>query len=75
MEMCYKRLGKAIRETRLELDMRQEDLAKQAKMSRPALANIEAGRQRIALHDIFKLEEIFGVRNLLINKARGRNSL
>jgi len=55
--------------------MRQEDLAKKAKMSRPALANIEAGRQRIALHDIFKLEKIFGVRNMLINIARGRNTL
>jgi len=75
MEQCYKRLGKAIKESRLEIGMRQEDLAKKAKMSRPALANIEAGRQRIALHDIFKLEKIFGVRNMLINIARGRNTL
>lgn len=74
IEPCYRRLGAAIREARLEAGITQGQLAKKMKISRPALANIEAQRQRVMLHEIFKFEEFFRVRNLFINKARGRKT-
>jgi len=74
LEPCYKRLGKAIAEARTEAEMTQEQLAKHLKISRPSLANIEAGRQRIMLHQIFAFEKVLGVYNSLINQARGRKT-
>lgn len=74
IESCYKRLGKAITEAREVSGLSIDALAKGLDISRPSLYSMEAGNQRIALHLIFKMEEIFGVRNELINKARGKNT-
>lgn len=74
IEPYYKRLGKAITEAREAAGMSVDDLAKKLDVSRPTMYNMEIARQRTSLHHIFKLEEIFGERNLLINKARGKNS-
>lgn len=73
-EPCYVRLGKAIAEARIETGLTQGQLAKKIGVSRPYIANMENGRQRIYLHYIFALEKVFGVKNLLINKARGSNT-
>lgn len=68
------RMGAAIAELRIELGLTQADLASEIKISRSYLANMEAGKQRIYLHHVFAMEKVFGVHNLLINKARGRNT-
>ncbi len=74
VEPLYKRLGGLIAAERSYRGMRQEDLAKKIGISRAALANMEAGRQRILLHHVFAVEKAFGVYNDLINQARGNNT-
>lgn len=74
IEPIYQRLGKAIAAERKHQEMRQEDLAKKIGISRAALANIEAGRQRILLHHVVAIEKAFGCYNSLINQARERNT-
>ena len=59
IEKCYIRLGKAIAKTRVEKGIKQATLAKKLKISRPSLANIEAGRQRIHLHHILAVKRQF----------------
>jgi transcriptional regulator with XRE-family HTH domain len=60
VEPIYRKLGKLIAERRNELNVSQEDLAKKLHMSRPGLANIEAGRQRIPLHRMLVIERELG---------------
>lgn len=74
LEPCYIRLGKAIVEARVEVGMTQGQLAQKIGISRPSLANMELGRQRILLHHLFMIEKALGVYNVLINIARGRNT-
>ena len=56
VEPIYIKLSKLIVSRRKELGMTQAQLAKKIKVSRPYLANIEVGRQRIYLHHLLKLE-------------------
>jgi len=51
----YRRLGHEIRKVRNEKNLTQEKLAQALGLSRPAVANIEKGRQGI---DVFRLHEI-----------------
>jgi transcriptional regulator with XRE-family HTH domain len=60
VEPIYRKLGKLIAEQRSEQGMTQEVLAKKAHMSRPALANIEKGRQRIMIHQVLRIEKVLG---------------
>ncbi len=57
IEKCYKQLGARIQTARRTLNMTQVELAKKIGVSRPSLANMEVGRQRIQLHTIFKFEK------------------
>lgn len=59
VEPCYRLLGAKIEQMRTVLGWRQEDLAAKLKMTRGSIANIEAGRQRILLHDIEKIATAF----------------
>lgn len=52
-EPIYKQIGKIIRARRRVLDKAQELLAQEVGMSRATLANIETGRQRILVHQIY----------------------
>jgi len=61
IEVTYKMVGLRIRQIRETLGLTQVELAKRVKMSRPALVNIELGRQRIMLHDIEIIAQAFGV--------------
>lgn len=49
----YIRVGKRIRRRRDELGKTQEWLSERVGMSRPSIANIEAGRQQIMLHQLY----------------------
>ncbi len=52
LEPIYGMVAAKIRHLRQTLDITQDDLAKRTGMSRPSIVNIEAGRQRVQLHDI-----------------------
>lgn len=52
----YKILGELVAERRQNLGMTQQELADALKMSRPAIINMEAGRQRILVHRLMELE-------------------
>jgi len=60
VEPIYRMLGAKVAQIRNLLGKRQEDVAKAVGMSRAALANIEAGRQRIMMHDVESLARALG---------------
>lgn len=49
----YKQIGRVIRARRRVLDKAQEVVARDVGMSRATLANIETGRQRIQIHQVY----------------------
>jgi len=56
-EAIYSRIGSIIRSKRREKDSSQESLAKRLGLSRATLANMESGRQRILVHQLYALAE------------------
>lgn len=60
IEPVYQAIGARIRMIRDVLGVDQGTLAKRVGSSRPAIANMEVGRQRIAVHQIAKLAEALG---------------
>lgn len=60
IQPIYIAIAAKIRMLRETLDITQEDLAERIGISRPALVNIELGRQRIMLHDIDRIAKAFG---------------
>jgi len=65
----YKGLGEMIAARRNKLGLNQANLAKQVNMSRASIANIEVGRQRVLVHQLYLLAEALeltdGPRSLL----------
>lgn len=59
-EPIYKEIGKLIRARRRRADMAQEGLARQLGLSRATLANIETGRQRILVHQLYGIAKALG---------------
>ena len=53
----YKRLGTIIKERRRQLGFTQEHLSSQLGISRASLANVETGRQRVLVHQLYQLAE------------------
>jgi len=51
----YSLVGSRISQRRLELKITQADLAEAVGVSRPSLANMERGKQVIALHHLYRL--------------------
>ncbi|WP_050900669.1 helix-turn-helix domain-containing protein [Paenibacillus elgii] len=51
----YKAVGKRIRESRLRQGMTQSALGQKLHISRPSVANIEAGRQRVQIHFLYQI--------------------
>ncbi len=60
IEAVYLAIGSRIRMIRETLGESQEDLARRAGISRPALVNMEVGRQRISLHKVMDLADALG---------------
>jgi len=53
--------ARTIRELRARMRLTQAEAARRLGMSRPSLANIEMGRQRIYLEDAWMFADLFGV--------------
>lgn len=51
----YKQLGKTIAKRRDDIGLKQDEVAKAIGLARASLANIENGRQRILVHQLFRL--------------------
>lgn len=52
LQPVYRALGARIQMVREAIGMSQQELAKRTGYSRPSIVNMEAGRQRIALHQV-----------------------
>lgn len=59
IEPVYRLIGLKIEHTRTVLGWTQLELSKKVGLTRTSIANIEAGRQRILLHDIEKFSAVF----------------
>lgn len=57
----YREVGSRIRQHRSERPLTQQELAERVGLSRAAIANIELGRQRIALHMLLRFADALGV--------------
>jgi transcriptional regulator with XRE-family HTH domain len=53
-EVIYQRLGQLVRHHRERLGQTQQQLAESVNLSRTSISNIESGRQRILVHQIFE---------------------
>ena len=62
IERVYVKIGARIRIARNRAGVTQVHLAKRVGMSRPALANIEVGRQRIMIHDVKRFARALGTK-------------
>ncbi len=60
-EVVYRLIGAKVQQIRETLGWTQGELAKKVSLSRPAIANIEAGHQRILLHDVEKFAQAFNM--------------
>ena len=57
----YKYLGAAIKAQRRALGLTQQQLASHLGVSRASLANVETGRQRVLVHQLYELAEQLNV--------------
>jgi transcriptional regulator with XRE-family HTH domain len=51
----YRIIGAAVAARRKDLRLKQAEVAEQIGLTRASLANIESGRQKIMLHQVYKL--------------------
>lgn len=58
MNPPYVLFGEAVRNARHELGLNQQELADKLGYSRGSIANIEVGRQRILLTDLFAFAKV-----------------
>lgn len=55
LEFPYPKIGSLIRSRRKQLDKTQQEIAAKLGISRASLANIENGRQRLLVHQLYGL--------------------
>ena len=61
----YRRLGRAVADRRRELGLTQSAVAEKLGLSRASLANLENGRQRIMVHQLFALVNALRLKSIL----------
>jgi transcriptional regulator with XRE-family HTH domain len=59
-ELVYRQVGAKVEQMRSVLGITQADFAKKIGMTRTSVTNIEAGRQRIQLHQLERIAAGFG---------------
>jgi transcriptional regulator with XRE-family HTH domain len=57
VEQIYKELGRRIAIARGEANMTQERLAGAIGLSRTSVVNVEAGRQRLSIHQLYRIAD------------------
>ena len=67
IEPVYLLFGARVQQVRDTLGLSQEELAKKVSLTRASIANVEAGKQRVLLHDADRFARAFGIstRNLM----------
>ena len=60
-EIIYQEIGALIAARRDALDLTQAKVAAKVGMSRPSLANIEVGRQRVLVHQLYAIARALDV--------------
>lgn len=60
-ERLYVEFGRLVRAYRRQLGLTQDDLAERVGLSRTSITNVEQGRQKVLLHQVFLLAESLGV--------------
>ena len=61
----YRRLGQAVAERRTELGLTQREVAEKLGLSRASIANLETGRQRILVHQLYALVRALNLKSIL----------
>jgi transcriptional regulator with XRE-family HTH domain len=61
----YQQLGRAVAKRRNELRLTQAQVGEALGLTRASLANLENGRQRIMVHQLFRLVEILQLKSIL----------
>lgn len=61
----YRRLGRTVANRRRQLGLTQRDVALRLGLSRASLANLECGRQRIMVHQLFGLVNVLNLDSIL----------
>ncbi|MEC7264683.1 MAG: helix-turn-helix transcriptional regulator [Bacteroidota bacterium] len=61
MEKLYLLIGERIKQARIELDIKQKDLASEIGINRTSISNIEKGRHQPPLHIIFKICQFLSI--------------
>ena len=61
----YRRLGRTVADQRRALGLSQEDIAERVGLSRASIANLESGRQRIMVHQLFALVNALKLKSIL----------
>ena len=59
--LFYRELGRTIREARLASKLTQHALADKICMSRPSLNHIEAGKQRVQVHQLIRIASVLQI--------------
>lgn len=67
----YEQLGRLVRQHRERLSMSQSTLAEAIALSRASVANIEAGRQQVSLHHVYRLAGALGVEVAMLLPGSG----
>lgn len=57
MKQLYEQLGKRVKARRKGQELSQAQLAKQVDLTRTSISNIEAGRQHLPLHVLYRLAQ------------------
>lgn len=72
VERPYVLFGEVVREARYERGWNQQELADKMGLSRGSIANIEVGRQRILLSDVFEFAKVLKLKSADIFAAVSR---
>lgn len=60
MEQIYRELGRRVAGARQRADLTQERLAARVGLSRTSIVNLEAGRQRVPIHQLYRIAHALG---------------
>lgn len=60
-DTIYKQIGSLIYKIRKDLNMTQEALAQKIELTRASVTQIENGRQKLPIFQLYKIADIFGI--------------